>query len=540
MALADSKVSVKIEADNRDYLKAVAQIEREEARAAAKRDAQLAAQLKAQGRLTEETFRTAKAQGQVGTAAGKAVDFVGGKLKDFGKGLVGGAIGGLFAGIVGGGISSIIQKLFEPPTPEEQRATLNYIKSQGDAIAFVGFSAETAAKALRLLGEAETAALEAAQRRADFDRTQSNLDKYSTGRAAQRYEQQLASIGTASKNYGKPGAPAFETLSPDEALRARLDAANEYAAQIVATLGVAGITTKAKDVYGIADELNVDLDVANAIYDQISVKKEKAKTKVQAARAASKALDKELLEWFQDQVAPTDTSSGRAILDAQAKQRAMVEDDRASRQLQLAQDFAAAEEQYRQRGVGQAIGALDRYKAQSPLEKIFGSAQEMQAIGEAFGGFADAVGASFEAIVTGSEGAGKAFRKFLSGSLLGIGKKAAVQAIYELALAISEPWDAGRHLLAAGKFALTATAAGVAAAALGGGGSTAASGSGGAAPTGNYSPGGAGGQTSTVFVYGDSFADDSPRMRQQKAARLLQLANRGGPSSGGPDDVGYN
>jgi hypothetical protein len=123
----DSRAVTKIEADNTEYLKALAGIDKAHERNAAKRVAELQRELELQGKTTEEAFATARARAQAeatsaaasSSAAGKAIDAVGGKLKEFGKGLLSGAIGGIFASVAGGSISSLVQKLFEPPSDAE-------------------------------------------------------------------------------------------------------------------------------------------------------------------------------------------------------------------------------------------------------------------------------------------------------------------------------------------------------------------------------------------------------------------------------------
>lgn len=179
-------------------------------------------------RFQEEVANGGGALTGLATKANNAIGVVGNKLSEFGKGLIGGAIGGVFAGVVGGGISSVIQKLFEPPTPEEQRATLQAIQNNNNAILSTFITAKQAKQALIEMGEAETASLVAAQNQANFASTQGILDQYSEGRAKQRYDKRIALIDAAAKNYGLPGSD-IGALSPEEADRARLDAAKEYA-----------------------------------------------------------------------------------------------------------------------------------------------------------------------------------------------------------------------------------------------------------------------------------------------------------------------
>lgn len=176
-------------------------------------------------------------------------------------------------------------------------------------------------------------------------------------------------------------------------------------------------------------------------------------------------------------------------------------------------------------------------RKQSFLESIFGKPEEFNAYKELFDGLTNGVSSAYEAIVTGSEPAGKAFKKAIAEQMLAIGKSEAVLAIKEGAwalgdLAIGNIPGASAHALSAAEHAAAAVAAGVAAHELGAGGSSTASkgASGGGATTG----GGAstGGTTQqqpqqTVIVIGEAFAESTPRMRQLQAQQVLKRAGVG-------------
>lgn len=182
----------------------------------------------------------------------------------------------------------------------------------------------------------------------------------------------------------------------------------------------------------------------------------------------------------------------------------------------------------------QRYGAYNDNKNNSWLTKTFGAPEEFSAHIKAFGALEDAVGSSFEAIVTGSESGGKAFKKMLADGLLATGKSEIVQGVKEEAwalgsLAIQDYKGFTLHQLSALKHVAAAAAAGVGAHALGAGQSGSGSGSGGGGSSGGSSGGqgqgnGSGTTTTNYVIIGDSQADDSPRMRQRNAQRIVNLA----------------
>jgi len=129
----DTRTTAQIEADNRDYLKKVKQIEEADKRAADKRDLAIIKSLKEQNKLTEEAFRTARAQAEGASAAAKGLDLVKGKVKEFFTGsLLGGIVQGLGVGIFGN-VGSLIQQAFAPPTDEE---LAQFANAEGAVLSF--------------------------------------------------------------------------------------------------------------------------------------------------------------------------------------------------------------------------------------------------------------------------------------------------------------------------------------------------------------------------------------------------------------------
>jgi hypothetical protein len=165
------------------------------------------------------------------------------------------------------------------------------------------------------------------------------------------------------------------------------------------------------------------------------------------------------------------------------------------------------------------------------LTKLFGKPDEMEWVKRSFEALTGATGAMYDAMVTGSESATAAFQKFTAGVVEALGKQMLVQSLKEgawaLGTAFTDPAESATHAAAAAAYAAGAVLAGVVAHELGYGGGSAGS-SGGSSSS--SSSGRAGNdqrttnqsQQQTVIVYGDSFADDSPRAREQRARRLVQ------------------
>jgi hypothetical protein len=180
---------------------------------------------------------------------------------------------------------------------------------------------------------------------------------------------------------------------------------------------------------------------------------------------------------------------------------------------------------------------------QTFLESTFGKLEDFDAYAAAFQMLSGGVSASMDAWISGSMSAGQAFKKFIGDALKGLASQLAVEALkhgaYALgSLAFGDVSGAGRHAAAAAAFGAGAAAAAIAAKSMGGGGASASAGGGsssgasgsnarggGTASTGNGGSGdGGGGRSNTIIVYGDSFSNDSPRMRQVHAEQLVKKA----------------
>ncbi len=171
------------------------------------------------------------------------------------------------------------------------------------------------------------------------------------------------------------------------------------------------------------------------------------------------------------------------------------------------------------------------------LEKSFGKVEEFAVYKDLFSGLTGAVTSGYTAMVTGSMSFGQAFKQSVGQLLLAEGSKMQVLALQNTAYGIAAlalgpigGTSAAQYFGAAAMFEAGAIAAGVAASALGAGGSAGASKGGGASPGAPSSlpPGSGAGAANQnagpTIVYGDSFSDDSPRMRQVKAKKLVSLA----------------
>lgn len=208
-----------------------------------------------------------------------------------------------------------------------------------------------------------------------------------------------------------------------------------------------------------------------------------------------------------------------------------------------ADKFAAASAQLEQFRVSNSIGAApalgynaafsrDQYnerlnaQSESALESMFGPIEEFNAYASAFDMLAGSVGSALSAWIDGSESAGTAFRKFVAESVKSLAVQMAIEALkhgaYALgSLAMGNIAGAKLHGVAALKFAAGAVAAGAAAATLG---SSSPSTGGGSSTLGVPDAAGGRGGGGPIIVYGDSFAEDSPRMRQRRAQKVVSLA----------------
>ena len=180
-----------------------------------------------------------------------------------------------------------------------------------------------------------------------------------------------------------------------------------------------------------------------------------------------------------------------------------------------------------------------RAKATTYLESVFGKKEEFDAYKELIGGLASTVTTAYDAWSSGAMSAGQAAQAAVKQTLQAFGHRMMVRSIEELAegfaaLAIGGPLggaSASQHFTSAAIFGAGAIAAGVGSRALTP--SSAASGAAAAPMVTRSSGGGGDGTKSTTIVVGDSFAEDSPRMRQLRAEDLVK---RAGIGDGGRDE----
>ena len=167
--------------------------------------------------------------------------------------------------------------------------------------------------------------------------------------------------------------------------------------------------------------------------------------------------------------------------------------------------------------------------AESMIVQMLGPIDEIDGYRVAFDGLTSAVTAAFSAWIDGSAGAADAAKQAVRDTVKALAIEAAQRSIYETAAGIvaltnpvSAPTAAG-HFKAAALYGIVAAGAGAAARAIGpagGSGAGAYGGGSGRSGGGAYS----GGTTTTIISYGDSMSDDSHRMRQSRARRLVALA----------------
>jgi hypothetical protein len=188
-------------------------------------------------------------------------------------------------------------------------------------------------------------------------------------------------------------------------------------------------------------------------------------------------------------------------------------------------------------GSGTHQGVEDRYKDwqankagssnKSRLESMFGPLEEFNAYKAAFDALSGAASAAMSAWIDGSMSAGEAFKRFIGESLKAVASQMLVESLKHAAFAIGsaafgDMGGAGKHAAAAVAFGAGAVIAGGAAKVLGSGGS------GGGRPSAPAYSGpnkeGYEGRGGVTIVYGDQFADDSPRNRQRTARKLVGQA----------------
>lgn len=191
------------------------------------------------------------------------------------------------------------------------------------------------------------------------------------------------------------------------------------------------------------------------------------------------------------------------------------------------------------------IGEIDGTK--KFIEGMVNVTSETKVAQKAFEGFADAVGAGYEAMVTGTQSFGSAFKHAMGAAVMASGKSMVVEAVKETALGIGSlalgPFggvSAAEHFHAAAAFAGGAALAGVVAHELGAGGSSGAGGGAGAAggahtaaPVAANSNSSSGGTSTVVMIVGDPHdTETNSRRREENAKRIVR--NVMGDAAGGP------
>lgn len=179
---------------------------------------------------------------------------------------------------------------------------------------------------------------------------------------------------------------------------------------------------------------------------------------------------------------------------------------------------------------GKEGGFLERLLG--PLETFDEYGAKLELVQNAISGFTDVAGAGLAAFIDGGDIAAamkkQIFEVMKANAIDMLGKSIYHGAAALGFLATGNYAAASLNGAAAVKYAAGAVALGVLAKTIGGGGAgspqAGAASSGGrtgfGAPSGTS---GTSGPTGGTIVIGDSFADDSPRMRQRKAAKALQL-----------------
>lgn len=179
----------------------------------------------------------------------------------------------------------------------------------------------------------------------------------------------------------------------------------------------------------------------------------------------------------------------------------------------------------------------------SKLEAIFGPLSDFNAYAAGFDLLKGSVESAFGAWVDGSKSAAEAAKAFAGSTLKTIAMTLLAESIKNTAYgaaALFNPVTAAEapgYFAAAAKYAGAAVLVGGLARQLGGGGasgSTTAGAGGGAAPSLVSTSAQSGApQRPIVQILGDEFAEDSPRRRQQRAARAFEQARRATSDDGG-------
>lgn len=552
----DTRTTAQMDADNKAYLKAVKQNEDADKRAAEKRDAAIIKTLKEQNKLTEETFRTARAQEQVSNAATKGLDLVKGKVTEFGKGLVGGVVAGLGGAFLGGGIGSIVQQLFAPPSPEAIAA----MARAGDEYEVFGLKV---GKAARDLLESQRQIALSTEATKGFI---SVIESITHGKELELLREQLRIAEEQAATGWSAAAEAVKRIRTE-----------------IANLVDPTIKTGIEDLYktlfgGTAKNFIAVIENNTKLIEQQKKWAEENKQLQKSLDSLRGSLDP--LVAAQQRYAAAkeliDKNYSRGLINAAEERQlnhdiaqSLYEIEKAARAAAAAKagvpqggipagglpggdqgggtnarDEANADAAMARRRRERAA-EIDENKTQEDLDKLtaaFGASSpfmKVDLITQGFDALTTSAGAAFDALISGSESAGAAFAKALGGMLRADAVQAGIQALKEGAwalgsLAFGDAKGAALHAASAAQWAVTAAAAGAGAALLGagGGGASAGAGGSGAASAGGGSAGGyygsgAGGDPNgnreRIVVVGDSNGSSSPRFEAAKARRYAAL-----------------
>ncbi len=188
-------------------------------------------------------------------------------------------------------------------------------------------------------------------------------------------------------------------------------------------------------------------------------------------------------------------------------------------------------------GIGAAAEKVSKPK-DSALAKIFGPVGEFELYKKAFEGLTSASTQAFNAWISGSESAGKAFKQGVSQIVEALADQMLVEGLkyeaYALGALFTDPAAASGYAAAGAAFLGGAALAGGLAHELGAGSSMGggASAPGGGLPSGVAAPVHGAGPNNVTVVIGNSFAEESPRMRRIQAQKVVNDAL-------GPSGMGY-
>lgn len=553
----DTRTTAIMDADNKAYLKAVKENEAADARAAAKRDAAIVKTLSEQGKLTEEAFRTARAQEQAATASSKGLDLVKGKVKEFFTGsLLGGIVQGLGVGIFGN-VGSVVQQLFAPPTDEElQRMSdatgeLSLIEQVAKRTAPALLAQRREAALAKSANDAYAKTLESITHSGDLEILRRQIDLATkamegTGPRADAAAEALKrlratavdlvdpSIRTGIEDFYKTfydkGAESFiKVIRENDKL---IERQKQWAAENKA------ISASVLALQASLDPLVAEQVKLNETYDLVD----------KARRRGLISLDEEAR--LNTAVAESLYQVRAAALEAEKARRAEIADLTGEGlvggfggRIDVSRPGVSSEDAYADESNAVRIRQrrAEREKEQAKLATMFGESSPFRGIDlvtQGFDALTTAASSAFDALISGSESAGTAFRRALGEMLKGDAIQAGVQVIKEGAwalgsLAFGDTKGAALHAASAAKWALTAAAAGAGAALLGaggGGGGASAGGGGGASAGGGsgfYGSGAGGdpnGGSDRTIVVGDALGSSSPRFEAHKARRYAALA----------------